>query len=35
VESSDQLNKERIVPTASAILDDGTIVEMTFRCSKA
>ena len=31
MESSDQLNKKRIVPTASAILDDGTIVEMVFR----
>ena len=31
MESSDQLNNKRIVPTASAILDDGTIVEMMFR----
>jgi hypothetical protein len=33
VETSGQPNKsnQRIVPTASAILDDGTIVEMTFR----
>lgn len=27
----DQPNKGQIVPTASAILDDGTIVEMVYR----
>ena len=31
MESNDQPNKKRIVPTASAVLDDGTIVEMTYR----
>ena len=31
METNDGANKKRIVPTASAILDDGTIVEMVFR----
>ena len=31
MENTDQLKNRRIVPTASAILDDATIVEMTFR----
>ena len=31
METNDEAIKKRIVPTASAILDDGTIVEMTFR----
>ena len=31
MESSDQPSKKQNVPTASAVLDDGTIVEMTFR----
>jgi len=31
VEIRDEPSKKRIVPTASAILDDGTIVDMTFR----
>ena len=31
MEISHQPNNKRVVPTASAILDDGTIVETTFR----
>ena len=31
METNDEAIKKRIVPTASAILDDGTIVEMAFR----
>jgi hypothetical protein len=31
METNDTPNKKRVVPTASAILDDGTIVEMVFR----
>ena len=31
METSDQPNKKQIVPTASGILDDGTIVEMVYR----
>ena len=31
METNDGANKKRIVPTASAIFDDGTIVEMVFR----
>jgi len=31
VETRDQQKEKRIVPTASSILDDGTIVEMVYR----
>ena len=31
METRDQQKEKRIVPTASAVLDDGTIVEMVFR----
>jgi hypothetical protein len=31
VETNGAQDKKRVVPTASAVLDDGTIVEMTFR----
>jgi uncharacterized protein YjbI with pentapeptide repeats len=31
VESRDQPKQKQVVPTASAVLDDGTIVEMVFR----
>ena len=31
METNDRQKKKRIVPTVSAILDDGTIVEMVFR----
>ena len=31
METNGAQDKKRVVPTASAVLDDGTIVEMTFR----
>lgn len=31
MENNDGQNKKQVVPTASVILDDGTIVEMIFR----
>jgi hypothetical protein len=31
VETRDQQKQKRIVPTASSILDDGTIIEMVYR----
>ena len=31
MDATDQQVKKRVVPTASAVLDDGTIVEMVFR----